>query len=162
MPLQKQNQRIQDDVDYLLISRAFVAFYLSPPLSHEWATCDLNLWECVFNSLSLAVCFFSLTLSPISSPLRELRPENQNFQSCLCISSSDLSKEGWKWNRMGSGAVWVIVQKLEEFWTQNWNSHHAHGVVGYSISRPENLLVFNWESILLSSSRISTAKFWFF
>lgn len=70
-------------------------------------------WTCenVYLIPWLLLCaFYFWVCPPISSPLRELRPENQNLQSCLCISSSsDLSKEGWRCNLMGSGAVWVII-----------------------------------------------------
>lgn len=58
----------------------------------------------------LLCTFFFWACPPISSPLRELKPENQHFQSYLCLgSNSDLSKEGWRWDLMGSGTEWVII-----------------------------------------------------
>lgn len=114
-------------------------------MSHMWPEL---LWECVFNSLSLAVCFFFFWLCPpISSPLRELRPENQKFPKLSASVAVVISVR-----KDGDGIWWdseqceiLLPRNPREDFRQIWNSYHARGVVAYSISQTRKPLEFNWE-----------------
>ena len=157
----KQNQRIRWSFRSLLISRAFVAFYLSP-LSHEWATCDLNLWECVFNSLTLAVWFLfffydSVPQYPLPWGNWGLRAK---ISKAVCASVAVVISV----RKDGDGIWWDLEQcesllprNPREDFRQNWNSHHARGVVAYSISQTRKPSCVQLGGILLSTWSLSTS-----
>ena len=152
----KQNQRIRGSFRSSIISRIFVAFYLSP-LSHEWAACDLNSWEHVLNSLSFAVRFFLWACPPISSPLRELEAWEPGY---LCISKAICASAAVVTSvRKDGDEIWWDLEQSEsllprnpgEHCRQNWTSHCVCGVVAYSTSQIRKSSCAQLGGILLST-----------